>query len=269
MKYFLPLLSLFCTINTIALASPSASPRTQTRIFALALTLRACDLRSQDYIETIQSLQTIDDTEALNSQIKNSSREAARLRHTQSDAYALAAQMLTRLGAPTNLQEWAIQTAARFKAPLVYDDTARKMAKNEPESGLVMAELGELESVNAASAAQQPALGLWLNLTGGAVAVWTADIGSYAADLRRADLLAGQSHLLGHAALRLLLKAPSDSPSAIRGDLSELAPKSRGNLSDMATVLPSVPHERAQRIYTKLVDDYDAKTQVEGLDKTH
>ena len=247
MKYLLPLFGLFCTISTAAMAAPSASPRTQTRLFALALTLRACDLRSQDYIETVKSLDKsaylMDNTDTLNAQVKNISRDATRLRHTQSDAYAQAAQMLTRLGAPANIQEWAAQTSARFKSPLAYDDDARKMAKNEPEAGLVMAELGELESVNADAASQQTALGLWLNLTGGMVAVWTADVGSYAADLRRAGLLAGQSRLIGRAALRLLLKAPSDSPSAIRGDLSELAPTGGGNLQEMATALPaSVSH---------------------------
>jgi hypothetical protein len=269
MKPIFPLVALLGALFPLsAQAAPTLTPRTQTRVFALALTLRACDLRAQDYIEAVKSLQKIDDTDTVKAQVKNSSREAFRLRRTQSEAYAQAAQMLTRLGAPPDLHDWAAKTAERFKTPLVYDDDARKMAKNEPEAGQVMAELSELETVNALASAQQPSLALWLSLTGGPLAIWTADVGSYAADLRRAGTLSGQSHLVGRAALRLLLKAPTASPSSVRGDLAEIAPTGGGNLQDMATVLPeAVPREKVIRVYTKLVDDYEARAQIVGLDK--
>lgn len=246
---------------------PTVAPE-QARIFALALTLRACDLQAQNYIEAIQSLKTIADNDAAGAEVKSLSRETLNLRRSQSQCYSQAAKLLARMGAPPSLQTWATETAERFKAPLVYDEEARKMAKTEPDPGQVMAELNELGAVNASADAQRSEIAIWLKLSGGTVALWTADVGAYAADLRRAAALPGSSRLLGGAALRLLLKAPAGTPSSTRSDLADLAPTGGGNLQDLPTVLPdATPHKKISRAYAKLIGDYDAQKQAEALDK--
>lgn len=240
----------------------------QSRIFAFALTLRVCDLRAQNYIETVRSLNTISDHDTVNAEVKTLSHETPRLRHAQSEGYAQAAKVLTRMGAPPSLQTWASESAARFQAPLVYDDEARKMAKTEPDAGQVMAELAELQTVKTSVDDRQPDIAIWLKLSGGAAALWTADVGAYAADLRRAAALPGSSRLLGRAALHLLLKAPVGSPSAVRGDLSDLIPTGGGNLQDLAAVIPeATPRAKISRVYAKLLGDYDAQKQADALDK--
>ncbi|MDQ2799222.1 MAG: hypothetical protein M3Y13_06215 [Armatimonadota bacterium] len=260
---------LICLLPLSAQAKESSvSIPEQSRIFTLALTLRACDLRDQNYIEAVQSLKTITEVDAATAEVKSLSRETPKLRHAQSEGYAQAAKMLARMGAPPSLQTWAASAAARFKVPLVYDDEARKMAKTEPDAGQVMAELSELEGVKTSADDQQPDIAIWLKLSGGAVALWTADVGAYAADLRRAAALPGTSRLLGRAALRLLLKAPAGSPSGVRGDLSDLAPAGGGNLQDLSAVVPeATPRRKISRAYAKLLGDYDAQKQADALDK--
>lgn len=234
-----------------------AVPPEQSRIFALGYTLRACDLRAQDYVEAVQALKTLGDNDAANAETARRSRETPRLRRTQAVAYAQAARLLGRMGAPPAVQTWAAQTAARLEAPLVYDREAREMAKAEPDAGLVLAELNELQDIRVSSDAEQPALAVWLKVTGGAVAIWTADVGSFAADLHRAAATPGPSRLLGKAALRLLLKAPPGTLSDARGDLSELVPTGGGNLQNLATVLPdAVPREKISHVYAGLMGIY-------------
>ena len=247
----------------------SLSVPEQARIFTLALTLRACDLHAQNYIETVQSLKAITDDDAANAEVKTLSRDTPKQRRSQADGYAQAAKMLARMGAPPAIQTWAMDAAAHFKASLLYDDEAKQMAKTEPDAGQVMAELNELESANASAASQQAQIAIWLKLSGGSVALWTADVGAYAGDLRRAAALPGSSRLLGRAALRLLLKAPAGSPSGVRGDLADLVPAGGGNLQDLAIVIPeATPREKIRRVYSKLVDDYDARKMAEALDKS-
>jgi len=232
-------------------------PPDQSRMFALGYTLRACDLRAQDYVEAVQALKTIGDGDAATAETARRSRETPKLRRTQAVAYAQAARLLSRMGAPPAVQSWAVQTAARLDAALVYDREARDMAKTEPDAGRVMAELNELQEIRVSSDAQQPAVAVWLKVTGGAVAIWTADVGSFAADLHRAAATPGPSRLLGKAALHLLLKAPPETPSGARGDLSELVPTGGGNLRDLATVLPdAVPREKISRVYAGLMGIY-------------
>lgn len=233
-----------------------AVPPDQSRMFALGYTLRACDLRAQDYVEAVQALKTVGDADAA-AETARRSRETPRLRRTQAVAYAQAARLLSRMGAPPAVQTWASQTAARLDAPLVYDREARDTAKTEPDAGLVLAELNELREVRGTSDAQKPALAVWLKVSGGAVAIWTADVGSFAADLHRAAAMPGPSRLLGRAALHLLRKAPPETPSAARGDLSEMVPTGGGNLRDLATVLPeAVPREKISRVYSGLMGVY-------------
>lgn len=246
----------------------STSASEQSRVFTLALTLRVCDLRAQNYIEAVQSLKTITEADAVGTEVKRLSRETPKLRRSQSEGYAQAAKMLARMGAPPGIRTWAADSAARLKAPLTYDDEARKMAKTEPNAGQVMAELSELEAVKTSADDQQPDIAIWLKLSGGAVALWTADVGAYAADLRRAAALPGPSRLLGRAALRLLLKAPAGSLSGVRGDLSDLAPAGGGNLQDLSAVVPAAtPRDKSRRVYAKLLGDYDAQKQADALDK--
>ena len=233
-----------------------AVPVEQSRIFALGYTLRACDLRAQDYVEAVQALKTVEDADA-QAETARRSRETPTLRRTQAVAYAQAARLLSRMGAPPAVQAWAAQTAARLNAALVYDRDARDMAKTEPDAGQVLAELTELQEVRALSDAQKPALAVWLKVTDGAVALWTADLGSFAADLHRAAETPGPSRLIGKAALGLLLKAPPESPSGARGDLSELIPTGGGNLQDLAPVLPeATPRAKISRVYSALTEIY-------------
>lgn len=234
-----------------------AVPPEQSRIFALGYTLRACDLRAQDFVEAVQALKTITDNDAANAETVRRSRETPNLRRTQAVAYAQAARLLNRMGAPPAIQTWATRTAARLDAALVYDRDARDMAKAEPDAGQVMAELGELQEVRASADAQKPALAVWLKLTGGPVAIWTADAGSFAADLHRAAATPGPSRLLGQAALRLLRKAPSGTPSGAHGALSEMVPTGGGNLQALATAPPeAVPREKISRAYAGLMEIY-------------
>ncbi len=236
--------------------APAVTPE-QSRIFALGYTLRACDLRAQDYVEAVQALQTMDDYGAVKAETARRSRDTPGLRRTQAVAYAQAGRLLSRMGAPPAVQSWATQTAARLDAPLAYDREARDMAKTEPDAGRVMAELNELAEVRAASDAQRPSLAVWLKLTGGSAGIWTADVGSFSADLHRAAALPGPSRLLGRAALHLLRKAPPETPSAARGDLSELVPTGGGNLQELATVLPDpIPREKISRVYSGLMGIY-------------
>ena len=235
----------------------SAVPPEQSRIFALGYTLRACDLRAQDYVEAVQALKTVGDADAANAETIRRSRDTPTLRRTQAVAYAQAARLLSRMGAPPAFQTWAAQTAARLNAALIYDRDARDMAKTEPDAARVLAELNELQEVRVSSDAEQPSLAVWLRLTDGPAAIWTADVGSFAADLHRAAVTPGPSRLLGKAALHLLLKAPPETPSEARGDLSELVPTGGGNLQDLATVLPeAIPREKISRVYTNLMEIY-------------
>jgi hypothetical protein len=234
-----------------------AVPAEQSRVFALGYTLRACDLRAQDYVEAVQALKTLGDGDAATAETVRRSRETPKLRRTQAVAYAQAARLLSRMGAPPAVQTWAAQTAARLDAGLVYDREARDMAKKEPDAGLVLAELNELQEIRVSSDAEQPALAVWLKLTGGGAAIWTADVGSFTADLHRAAAMPGPSRLLGRAALHLLLKAPRETPSGVRGELSELVPSGGGNLKNLATVLPdAVPREKISRVYSGLMGIY-------------
>ena len=232
-------------------------PTDQSRVFALGYTLRACDLRAQDYVEAIQSLKVIGDEGAAKAEAIRRSRETAKLRSTQAVAYTQAARLMSRMGAPTAVREWAEQTADRFTGPLPYDHEAQEMTKTEPDAARVLAELNELQEIRVSSDDQQPARAVWLKLTGGTVAIWTADLGSFTADLHRAAVMPGPSRLIGRAALRLLLKAPQDTPSGARGALSELVPTGGGNLQDLPGTLPSpTPREKISRVYADLMGIY-------------
>ena len=246
------------TMNSAARAADApAVPPEQTRVFALAYTLRACDLRAQDYVEAVQALKTAPDDAAAGAETARRSRETPKLRRIQAVAYAQAARLLGRMGAPPAVRDWAVQTAALLNAPLVYSREARDMAKTEPDSAQVLAELNELEGVRVSSDEQQPARAVWLKLTGGAVALWTADVGSFEADLHRASVTPGPSRLIGKAALRLLLKAPPSTPSSARSELSELVPAGGGNLQDLPVTLPQVtPREKISRAYAALMGIY-------------
>ena len=54
--------------------TPTVPPE-QSRIFAMGYTLRACDLRAQDYVEAVQALKTIGDNDAANAETARRSRE--------------------------------------------------------------------------------------------------------------------------------------------------------------------------------------------------
>lgn len=213
-------------------------PPDQSRAFALAYTLRSCDLRAVAFTQSVKRLKLVEDDQAAGAEVVHLSAEAPKLRHTQAVAYDQVARLLTKMGAPGTLQAWAAQTSAALAAPLAYSDEAQSLAKTEPGTALVLAELDELQAVRTTANAKQPALAAWLKLTGGPLAVWTADVGGYTADLHMAAISPGQGALPLGTARRLLQHAPPGAPAATREDLAGLVPRGGGNLQSLATVPP-------------------------------
>jgi len=229
----------------------------QSREFALGFTLRSCDLRFLAFTQSVKQLKEVDDDQTAGAEIAHLSKQTVPLRHTQAVAYEQVEHLLTKMGAPPILQTWAAQTADTLNAPLLYSIEAQTLAKTEPETALTLAELDEVKTLKTSANAQQPLLVTWLKLSGGAVAAWTADVGSYTADLRAATSSGGQNFLPVGAARRLLEKSPPDAPSATRGKLAELIPRYGGNLQNLATIPPpNLSAERLNRVSERLLEIY-------------
>ncbi len=243
-----------------------AVPPAQTQAFLLGYTLRTCDQRSVAFTQSVKALGALEETDAgtdqaTGAEVTRLSRRAGNLRKAQAAAYRQAAKTLTKMNAPKTLHDWAAQTAETLDAELVYSEDAKSLRKTEPDTAAVLAELDELRAVKADANARQPALAAWLKLTGGAASVWTADLGSYAADLHSAAPLVGVTR-------RLLQTAPTGTPSEVRGDLSELIPRGGGNLQALATIAPlGVSPEKRGQVYEKLLDIYEARQTAEKLDE--
>ena len=246
---------------TLAPMTARAVPPAQAQAFLIGYTLRTCDLRALAFTQAVKALKDVDSDQTAGAEVARLSRRAGRLRRAQAGAYRQAAKAMTKLNAPKTLQDWASQTAEGLDADLAYSQDAKELRKTEPDTALVLAELDELQAVKAAANARQPALAAWLKLTGGTIAVWTADLGSYAADLHSpAPPPVG-------VARRLLQRAPKGASSEVRGDLSELLPRGGGNLQALATIAPTgVSSEKRSRVYEKLLDIYQARPQAEKLD---
>ncbi len=255
-------LLLAATLPTLARDAPS-SPQTQA--FALGYSLRSCDLRSQAFAASVKTLQDVDDDKLAGAQVKHLSRRAINLRKHQAEAYARIAKLLERMDAPPALRHWSAQTAQSLAAPLAYSGEASALLKTEPDTAATLAELSEITAVKAQAGAMQPSLTNWLKLTGGRVALWNAEVGSYTADLGATGEPAARLGILSKTAQHLLLTAPEGASSEVRGDLSELVPGGGGNLSVLATLAPAnLTPLKMTNIARKLISDYEAKTLIQS-----
>jgi hypothetical protein len=247
--------------------TPSVS-RTQAQAFGLGYALRIADLRAVAYTKSVETLKDVSDSQVAGAEVAHFSSEVPNLRHTEAASYAQAAALLDQMGAPPKLRQWAAQSAATLNAPLVYSKDAEKMAKTEPASAAVLAELVEIQNLKAAADAQQTPMTLWLEITGGKAAPWTADVGAYAAALHSSAQAAAPSRLSSVTAQILLQHAPADAPAATRESLATLIPSGGGNLQNMATLAPpNVTPEKITHVYETLLTLYHAKSQAETLDK--
>ena len=244
-------------------------PRVQAQAFGLGYALRTADLRAVGYTKSVQSLKNVTDPNVAGAEVAHFSRDIPKLRRSQAASYTLTASLLTQMGAPAPLRAWATQSAAILNAPLVYPKDAQKLAKTEPDTAAVLAELVEIQSLKAASDTQQPPLTLWLTLTGGKAAPWNADVGAYTAELRRASSAAAPSRLSSVTASVLLGHAPSTAPAAARDSLAALIPQGGGNLSALATLAPaSVTPAKIDHAAETLLTLYGAAAEAETLDKS-
>lgn len=255
--------------NAAPTALAAAVPRLQAQTFALGYALRVADSEALAYAKSVQSLKGVTDPEAAGAEVAHLSGDIARLRRAQTASYRLVTALLGRMGAPSALHNWAALSAARLAAPLAYSEEAAKLAKKEPSTAAVLAELTEIRAVKAASDAQQTPLTLWLTLTGGPVTPWTADVGAYAADLRRVSAAAAPpSRLVSATAQALLHHARPDSPAAARESLATLIPQGGGNLQNLSTLAPgNVTPDRVAHVYQTLLALYDAQAQADTLAK--
>ena len=248
---------------------PLGVPKIRAQAFRLGYVLRTADLRAVAYTKSVQSLKGVTDQKLAGAEVAQLSSAVAKLRRSQAASYTLTASLLTQMGAPPTLQSWASKSAATLSAPLVYSKDAQKLARTEPDTAAVLGELGEIQSIKAASAAQQSPLTLWLRLTGGKAAPWDADVGAYTAELRRAVSATGPSRLSSVQAQALLRHAPAEAPAAARDSLAALIPQGGGNLSALATLAPAnvTPAKITYTVKT-LLRLYGAAEEADALDKS-
>lgn len=216
--------------------SAPAVPPAQSRAFALGYTMRACDLRAIAFTRAVKGLKDVDDAQE-GAEVARLGREATALRHTQSVSYGQISGLLAKMGAPAPLRAWASKAAAGLAGPPPYGEEARALTRSAPDSAAVMATLDEISGLKTNADAHLPLLAAWLTTTDGPLSVWTAEVGTYAADLRAAASAPGSGTPPVPTARRLLRTAPPGAPAATRADLAAMVPRG-GNLSDLATVSP-------------------------------
>ena len=247
------------TLSPTSAKSTSVAPHAETQAFVLGYSLRSCDLRAQAFVTSVKTLKDVDDDKLAGAEVKHLSRRAVNLRRHQAEAYTQIAEMLNRMDAPPTLRQWSAQTATLLASPLVYSSESQALIKTEPDTASILTELSEITAVKAEADAQQPSLSTWLKLTGGRLALWNAEVGSYTADLRAAGEPGANPSVLSRTARQLLLSAPSGASSEVRGSLSELVPGGGGNLQSLATLAPAnLTPQRMEKIAQKLITDYDA-----------
>ena len=248
---------------------PLGVPKIQAQAFGLGYALRTADLRAVAYTKSVQSLKGVADQKLAGAEVAQLSSAVAKLRRSQAASYTLTASLLTQMGAPPTLQSWASKSAATLSAPLVYSKDVQKLARTEPDTAAVLGELEEIQSIKAASEAQQSPLTLWLRLTGGKAAPWNADVGAYTAGLRRAVSATGPSRLSSVQAQALLRHAPAEAPAAARDSLAALIPQGGGNLSALATLAPAnVTLAKITYTVKTLLRLYGAAEEADALDKS-
>ena len=240
----------------------------QAQAFKLGYALRTADLQAVAYTKAVQSLKDVSDPQVAGAEVAHFSGEVAPLRRSEAASYVQASLMLTQMGAPASLRAWAAQAAARLNAPLAYPRDAQNLAKTEPTTAAVSAELTEIRDIKAAADAQQTPMTLWLTLAGGKVAPWTADVGAYAAELHRASRAASPSPLSSVTARVLLRQAPPGAPAETRESLAALIPSGGGNLQNLATIASAeITPAKINHVYETLLSLYGAAGQAESLDK--
>lgn len=250
-------------------AAPPGVPRVQAQAFGLGYALRAADVRAVAYTKAVQSLRSVTDQKVAGAEVAHLSSEVPKLRHSQAESYTLTASFLTRMGAPAALRIWASQSAQTLNAPLVYSKDAQKLAKTEPDTAAVLAELVEIQSIKAAAITQQSSLTVWMGLVGGKSAPWNADVGAYTAELRLAAAATAPTRLSSVTAQALLRHAPPGAPPAARDSLAALTPQGGGNLAALATLAPlSLTPAKISHAADSLLLLYGAKTEADALDKS-
>lgn len=264
----------FLLLAPIAAQAKDAAPvpganRIQSQAFGLGYALRVADLRAVAYTKSIEELKNVSDPQLAGAEVAHFSDNVPALRHAQAASYEQAAALLTQMGAPATLRAWARQSAAVLSAPLAYSQDAQKLAKTEPDSAAVLAELVEIQSLKSAEDAQQTPMTLWLEITGGKVTPWTANVGAYAAELGRMSQAAAPSPIPSITARVLLRQAPADAPADTRERLAALVPSGGGNLQNLATIAPaSITAEKITHVYETLLAFYNAEAEAASLDKS-
>jgi hypothetical protein len=256
MLLLLPAALLLLTPAARAKNAPSVPgiSRAQAQAFGLAYALRTADLQAVAYTKSVERLKDVSDPQVAGAEVAHFSSEVPRLRHAEAASYTLTASLLNQMGAPASLRLWAAQAAATLNAPLVYSNDAKKLAKTEPDTAAVSAELTEIQEIKSTADAQQTPMTLWLELTGGKVTPWTANVGAYAADLHRASHAASPSPLSSITARILLRHAPPGAPAATRESLATLIPSGGGNLQNLATIAPAnITADKITHVYETLL----------------
>ena len=260
----------FLPMTTAQAKTPAPAPeisRTQSQAFELGYALRVADLSALAYTKSVEALKGVTDSQVSGAEIAHFSGEVVPLRQARAAAYSQAAALLSQMGAPPRLRLWAAQSAALLDAPLVYSEDAKKLAKTEPNTAAVSAELVEIRAIKSASDAEQTPMTLWLEIAGGMTAPWTADVGAYAAELHRAAT--APSRLPSVTAQLLLRHAPPKAPAVTRESLATLIPTGGGNLQNLATLAPAnVTPQKITYVYETLLTIYGAQAQAQALDKS-
>ncbi len=236
-----------CPMPTSAGQGPPAAQGTQTgqaadvappgqrRAFALGYALRAAEDSPTALLDAVKKLKDMDDDKLAGMDVSRLSRDVPDSRQRQQAAYHALALLLAGMGAPTTLRDWAAGTAAGLTAPPAFSREEAALAKTEPDTALLLARLDEVRAVRATTEARKPLLSAWLKLSGGGIALWTADTGRYAYDLYMDTAAYGNSSRTVSGARLLLARAPLDSPAGVREALAALVPRG-GNLQNLATV---------------------------------
>ena len=269
-------LALLCLLTLPAAASARDSkpkdampavPRVQAQAFALGYALRTADTRALVFTQSVEQLQTVDDDAQAGAEVARLSRQTASLRLSEKTAYAQVAAQLKSMGAPESLQTWATTTVAGLSAPVMQTKDAKDLQKKEPDTAQVLSTLAELQALKAGTNSRQQSLAAWLALTGGKVAVWSAETGAYTADLHRAATVS-RGALPSGAARALLVHAPADAPAATRQAVADLIPTGGGNLQALATLPPVYfTPARLTRVCDTLLGLYGANGLSAALDE--
>ncbi len=269
----LPLLC-FLALLPVAAHAKDAAPapgvtRMQAQAFKLAYALGTADLQAVAYTKSVERLQGVSDPQVAGAEVAHFSSEVSPLRRARAAAYAQASALLAQMGAPLSVRAWAAQSAARLSAPLAYSKDNRQQAKTDPNTAAVSAELEEITALRSLADAQQTPLALWLVLAGGKAVPWTAEVGTYAAELHRASETTSPSPLPGITARVLLRSAPPGAPAVTRESLATLIPSGGGNLQNLATIAPAdITSGKIAHVYETLLTLYGAESQAETLDKS-